>query len=250
MAAPIHKYPSPDLTIFVDPLWLIPSEKYLISHALETVLTDLSDEFYTQRQIDNFVSNFNGLYPITEYEIQQFCTRLRVNTRQAQLSQLVEFVSLFNTVANRATNHMQEMIDCLHKSFEFTSGVFDTEKHSENLCSAMEYAINNIRRGQSIIMITGSPANAECRRLVEMAAQRRVKIHILFATDGRYHQHNVEFYKKASQRLNSQFFELRRSLITEMQLEGIFRSVIQPETLTPQHWRTQTDNPINRCLNS
>lgn len=247
MAAPIHKYPSPDLTVFVDPSWLIPSEKYLISHALETVLANLSNEFQTQRQIDNFVDNFNGLYPITEYEIQQFCTRLRLNTRQARLTQSVEFVSLFNTVANRATNHMQEMIDCLHKSFEFHSSEFDAEKHSENLCAAMEYAVNNIRRGQSIIMITGSPAKAECQRLVEMAAMRRVKIHILFTTDGRYHQHNVEFYKQATQRLNSQFFELRRSLITEIQLERIFRSIIQPETLTP-YWRNQADNPINRRL--
>ncbi|MEK7991727.1 MAG: hypothetical protein VSS52_012025 [Thiotrichaceae bacterium] len=251
MAVPVHKNPSSDLTIFVDPSWLIASEKYLISHALETVLVELGSEQIIQRKVDEFVSGFNGIYQLTERDIDGFCTRLEQTTPKQHTTKLLEFISLRNTVSTYVTQNFNEIADCLHRSFEFRPDKLDMSLHHEVLCSGIEYAVNNIKRNKSIIMITGSPAKTECRRVIEMAAKRRVKIHVLFATDGKAAQGDIEFYKYMTSALKGQFFELRRSIITEMKLEHIFRSIIAPTNLatTWSNNQKKPDSPYSYLAN-
>ncbi|MCV6639226.1 hypothetical protein [Candidatus Albibeggiatoa sp. nov. NOAA] len=245
MAVPIHKNPSSDLTIFVDPSWLVTSEKYLISHALETVLTELSPEHVTQRKIDDFVNSFSGIYQLTDYDIQNFCTRLKQTTPSQHTTKLIEFISLYNTVSSRITQNFYEISDCLHKSFELSnSQTLQSQTHyNEVLCAGIEYAVSNIKKGKSIVMITGSPAKTECQRVIEMAIKRRVKIHVLFASDIKANPKDVQFYKHMTNALDSQFFELKRSFITEMQLERIFRSIIIPSGLAS--WQQSPRRPDN-----
>ncbi|WP_353570270.1 hypothetical protein [Candidatus Albibeggiatoa sp. nov. BB20] len=250
MAIPVHKNPSSDLTIFVDPSWLIASEKYLISHALESVLTEFSSEQTIQRQVDEFVNSFSGIYQLTDYDIRNFCTRLKQTTPKQHTTKLLEFISIRNTVSSHVTQNFNEIADCLSRSFEFKPDKLNTSLYHDVFCTGIEYAVTNIKKGKSIIMITGSPAKNECQRIIEMALKRRVKIHVLFTTDGKAHQCDIEFYKFVTDTLDSQFFELKRGFITEMELEKIFRSIIKPTGLAAwSNKPNQSDSPFSYLLN-
>ncbi len=231
MCIPVYKNPNPDLIIFSDPTWLISAEKYLIAHALETVLAEHTSEKTIQQTIDKFVSDFNGIYQINQHDIDQMCNRLRYETPKRHTKQLIEFISIRNTVTSYVTQNFDEIANCLQKSFAFQAANWNPQLYQAVLCAGMEYAVSNIKENKTIIMLTASPAQTECLPVIEMAANRRIKIHILFATSVKPRQQDVHFYKKMADMSGGKFFELRRSFITEMQLEAIFRSIIKPTRL-------------------
>jgi hypothetical protein len=228
MSIPVRRYTNADFTIWSDSSCLIASDKHLISHALESVLAELtSSERVIQRKIDDFVNTFNHFYPISEHEIAQFCRQLHDNTPQYHTTQLIQFVSVRNTVTTHVTKNYDDIIACLQRSFTFNPNDFNFSVYNEVLCTSLEYAVKNSRRNKPVIMITGSPMNTECQHLISMATQRGVKIHVLFVTNDNGRQADMAFYEQIAKASHGQLFKLVRGFTTEMQLEDFFRRIIR-----------------------
>lgn len=226
MTIPVRRYTNADFTIWTDSSCLIASDKYLISHALESVLAE-SSERVIQRKIDDFVNTFNHFYPISEHEIVQFCKQLHNNTPKYHTTQLIQFVSVRNTVATYVTKNYNDVAACLQRSFTFNPNDFNFAVYNDVLCTSLEYAVKNSRRNKPIVMITGSPVNTECQRLISMATQRGVKIYVLFATNANARQTDMAFYEQMTKASHGQLFKLIRGFTTEMQLEDFFRRIIR-----------------------